>query len=351
MTSMQAARVHGLDDLRVEQVPLPEVKPGTLLLKIYGCAVCGSDLRILSSGNPRVTYPATMGHEVSGEVVAVANDVTKFKVGDRVALGADVPCGTCTWCTNGMGNCCDENHAIGYQFPGAFAEYCLLEPMMVKYGPIIKIPNNVSYEQAALMEPLACVLNGFELANMQLGNSVLIMGAGPIGCYGIMVAKALGASEVYVSEPNEKRLEQAKKFHADMYLNPNQENVVEKIMQLTNGHGVERIFTMCPSVQAHEQAFEMVAKRGYINLFGGLAKDTRKAQMSSNQIHYREAFVTGSHGSTPRHNQLAMDLITMGKVPVEQLITHRFPLAQIHEGFSVMKELQGLKVVIQPQRK
>lgn len=345
---MKAAVLYGIEDLRLEFVSKPEIKPGTILLKVHCCAICGSDLRILSSGNNRVKYPAIIGHEISGEIITVGEGATKFKVGDRVALGADVPCGTCDYCTNGLGNCCDENYAIGYQFPGGFAEYCLLEPIMVDYGPIVKIPFHISYEEASLMEPLACVLNGFELANMQAGKSVLIIGAGPIGCLGILAVKALGASKVIVSEIDNNRLEAAREFGADYYVNSSQENLIEKIKEITAGRGVDRVFTMCPSVTAHEQAVEAVAKRGYVNFFGGLPKDARKAQISSNLIHYKELLVTGSHGSTPRHNHLAMDLIASGKVPARKLITHKYSLNEIKEAFKVMKEMQGLKVIILP---
>lgn len=348
--TMQAAVLRGLNELRVEEVAKPAIKPGTILLKIHACAVCGSDVRILQSGNNRVKYPAIVGHEMSGEVVAVGDGVKGWQVGDRVALGADVPCGTCEYCTNGLGNCCDENYAMGYQFAGAFAEFCLLEPMVVRYGPIVKIPENVNYEQAALMEPLACVLNGFELVNMQVGKSVLIMGAGPIGCLGIMVAKTLGAAKVFVVELNEQRLEAAKNFAADAYINPSIVDLQQRVMELTAGKGVDRVFTMCPSVQAHEQALEIVAKRGYVNLFGGLAKGTRKAEISSNLIHYKEFFVTGSHGSTPKHNQIAMSLISSGKVRVEKLITHRFALSEVQKAFEIMKNLGGLKIIINPGR-
>jgi L-iditol 2-dehydrogenase len=335
---MKAARMHALKDLRLENIDKPEVKPNTILMKVRACAICGSDIRIMNSGNNRVTYPAVIGHETSGEIVGVGAGVSKFKVGDRIALGADVPCGRCNHCHNGRGNCCDENHALGYQFPGAFAEYCLLNEMMVNYGPIIKVPDHVSYEQAALMEPLACVLNGFELAQMQVGKSVLIMGAGPIGCLGIMVAKTLGASRIVVSEPNTARLEQAKKFGADSYVHPDS----------LQGQ-FDLVFTMCPSVKAHEQAIDLVAKRGYVNFFGGLPKDAPLANLNSNKIHYKECFVMGSHGSTPRHNQVAMDLISAGRIPVGDLISHTFSLDDIHQGIEVMQNLEGLKVIIKPQ--
>jgi len=351
---MKAAVMHNLNDLRLQEVEKPTIKPNTVLVKVHACAICGSDLRILGSGNPRVKYPAIIGHEIAGEVIAVgegAGRVKEFKIGDRLALGADVPCGTCRFCTNGLGNCCDENHAMGYQFPGGFAEYCLLEPMMVNYGPIIKIPESVTYDQAALMEPLACVLNGFELAQMKVGKTVLIIGGGPIGCLGIMVAKALGASKVILSEMNEQRLETAKQFEADVYINPQTKDLISKVKEITDGRGADLVLTMCPAVQAHEQAVEAVAKRGYVNLFGGLPRDARPAQFPSNTIHYKECFVMGSHGSTPRHNQIAMDLIATGKVDVKKLITHNFHLDQIQEGFRVMKDLKGLKVIINPNRK
>lgn len=345
---MKAATLYGLNDLRLDEITKPEVKPNTILLKIHSCAICGSDLKILKHGNARVKYPAIVGHEASGEIIAVGEGVIKFQVGDRVALGADVPCGLCNYCTNGLGNCCDENYAIGYQFPGAFADYCLLEPMMVNHGSIIKIPPNVNYDEAALMEPLACVLNGFELAQMSIGKTVLIIGGGPIGCLGIMVAKSLGASKVILSEMNELRLEEAKRFGADVYINPGIDNMVEIVKDLTTGKGVDLVFTMCPAVEAHEQALEVVAKRGYVNLFGGLPAGSRKAQFSSNQIHYKECFITGSHGSTPRHNQIAMDLIANGKIDIKKLITHTFSLDEIHEGFDVMRYMEGLKVIIKP---
>jgi len=207
---MKAAVLHGLNELRLENVDNPVIKPGTILLKVHSCAICGSDLRILKYGNNRVNYPSIIGHEISGEVVAVDECVDNFKIGDRIALGADVPCGNCNYCNNGMGNCCDKNYAMGYQFAGGFAEFCLLESMMVKFGPIIKIPEKLNYDEAALMEPLACVLNGFELVNMKPGKSVLIIGGGPIGCLGVMVAKVLGASKVILAEMNKQRLEKAK---------------------------------------------------------------------------------------------------------------------------------------------
>lgn len=358
METMQAAIMHNLNDLRLETVNKPTIKPNTLLIRIDACAICGSDLRILKSGNPRVKPPAIIGHEIAGEVVAVGeklegteSKLSEFKVGDRIALGADVPCGTCNYCTNGIGNCCDENYAMGYQFQGGFAECCLLEPMMVNYGPIVKVPANVTSDEAALMEPLACVLNGFELAQMKVGKSVLIIGAGPIGCLGIMVAKSLGASKIIISEMNNKRLEQAKQFGADLYINPKEANMIEKVKEVTSGKGVDLVLTMCPSVEAHEQALEVVAKRGYINLFGGLPKDARPANLSSNLIHYKECFVMGSHGSTPRHNQIAMDLIATGKIDIKRLISHKFSLERVHEGFKVMESLEGMKIIINPNKR
>ena len=139
--SMKAALLDGVDKIVLKEVATPTIKPGSILLKILACGVCGSDLRILSSGNNRVKYPAIIGHEIVGEVVAIGEGVSGFSNGDRLAVGADVPCGECVWCTSGNGNCCDVNYAMGYQFSGGYAEYCLLEPLVVSHGAAEKVPE------------------------------------------------------------------------------------------------------------------------------------------------------------------------------------------------------------------
>jgi len=310
------------------------------------CAVCGSDIRIFHHGNPRVKFPQVVGHEVSGVVHEVGAGVTKFAVGDRICLAADVPCGTCRWCSIGLGNNCLQNYAIGYQFPGGFAEYVPINKVTVDYGPVARIPEKLDFEEAAIAEPVACALNGLEIVGMSAGKSVVIIGLGPIGCLMIPLARHMGATKVIAVQRSAARMEIARQFGADVYVASEREDVVKRCREETGGEGPDVVITTCGSVEAHEQAIEMVAHRGWVNLFGGLGKGARNLSVPSNTIHYKECFVTGSHGSTPRHHRIALDMIAAGYVPARKVVTHRYPLARIHEAFESAEKHGGMKVVV-----
>lgn len=333
---------------------LGEISEGQVLLKVFSCAVCGSDVRILAHGNPRVKYPQIMGHEIAGEIVQVGKGVDNFKIGDRVALGADVPCGECEHCKSGRGNCCDINYAIGYQFEGGFSEYMLLDPLVVKEGPLHKIPDNVDYNTATLAEPLACCINGYErgLMNNREKASVVIFGAGPVGILLSLLAPAYKTSQVIMIDPNEERLNRAKnEFKVTHIINPLKEDAVKKVFELTGNKGADMIFTACTAVDTHEMAIDMLAKRGVVNLFGGLPKDSRKISFYSNDLHYKEAYITGSHGSTPDQHKKALNLIAEKKINVEGIITHTYPLSEINEAFEMASSGKAIKIIIHPNEK
>ena len=344
---MKAAVLEALERITVKEIPTPEVRPGTVLMRVGVCGVCGSDLRIFHFGNPRVKPPCVIGHEAAGEVVAVGEGVEKFAVGDRIAIGADVPCGKCEFCRKGIGNCCSINYAIGYQFAGGFAEYMLLEPLVVEIGPVTKVPDHVSDEAAAIAEPLACVLNGLELAQLSLGKSICIIGGGPAGLLTVEASRAMGASKIILAGRNEKRLAMSADWGADVLVNPRKEDLIERVMSETGGEGPDIVMTTCGSVEAHEQAIAMVRKRGFVNLFGGLAKGTRDMSVQSNLIHYKECFVMGSHGCVPRHHRQAMELIAEGRVKAEAYVTDRYPLDEIVTAFEAASSKDGLKVAVE----
>ena len=345
---MKAAVLEAQDRLAVRQMPDPEIDDYSALLRVEAAAICGSDVRILHHGNPRVKPPAIIGHEAAGVVVKAGKHVTRVKVGDRVAIGADVPCGQCHWCRNGLGNNCDINYAIGYQIPGAFAEYMKLDRLVLEEGPITPFSDRLSFEEAALAEPLACAINGMELVHMGLGKTVVIIGLGPIGCAMIDLARVMGATKVIGVQRSKTRMEIAKFYQADVYIDASTEDVVARCREETDGAGPDVVITACGSVEAHEQAIEMVAHRGYVNLFGGLKKDARPMCVLSNTIHYKECFVTGSHGSVPRHHKLAVRLLERGMVRVKPLISHHFPLGQINDAFAAMEGRAGMKVIVHP---
>jgi L-iditol 2-dehydrogenase len=289
-----------------------------------------------------------MGHESSGEVVQAGKNVTKFAVGDRVAIGADVPCGECVFCEAGIGNNCQINYAMGYQFPGSFAEYVLLNRIVVGYGPVHKLPDHVSYDEAALAEPLGCVLNALELSSVRLGDTLVIIGAGPIGCMIIAAARMMGATKVIVVQRSRPRLEMAKRFGADVYICSSEEDSVARVREETGGLGADVILTACPSPEAQVDAIAMAKNRARVNFFGGLPKGKSMVTLDTNVIHYKELFVMGAHGCMPQHHQQAVELIASGKLDVQPYISHRFPLGQIAEAFAMAESHAGMRVVVHP---
>jgi len=344
---MKAAVLEELNKIVVKDVELPQVDNESILIKVKTCAVCGSDIRIFHSGNPRVKPPQIIGHEAAGEIVEIGKNVRGFKKGDRIAIGADVPCGKCYYCQNGMGNNCLINYAIGYQFPGAYAEYMLLNETTVKFGPVHRIPDNVSYEEASLAEPLACCINGIEISQVKLGDTVVIIGAGPVGCMLSQLAKISGAKKVIVSQRSPKRLEIAKKFGADVLIGTAGDEFIKRVLEETNNEGADVIFTACSSKEAQQNSLKIVRHKGRINFFGGLAKNNSEITIDSNIIHYLECRLEGSHGSTPRQHKLALDLISTKQINVKDLISDRFKLFQIKEAFALAESHAGMKVIIE----
>jgi len=344
---MKAAVFEGLDHMVVREAPTPETGPDEALVKVYSCAVCGSDIRIFHHGNNRVHPPAIIGHESSGEIVAAGERVTGFRVGDRVALGADVPCGECEVCRAGYGNNCRINYAMGYQFQGSFAEYVPLNRIMLNYGPVHKIPDSMSWDEAALAEPLACVLNAIEITGVGLGDVVVVMGAGPIGCMIIPVALMCGAAKVIAINRSPGRLGFAKKVGADVTICSSEEDQIARVLEETGGLGADVIFTANPSPQSHGDALLMAKNRGRVNLFGGLPAGAR-VELDTNLIHYKELLVTGAHGAVPRHHKQAIDIIASGKLDMKAFISHRFTLDEIGEAFRVAESKEGLRVVVKP---
>ena len=345
---MKAAIYEDIDKITVKEVPTPEPDAQSVLVRVRACAVCGSDIRIFHSGNSRVIPPQILGHEIAGEVVNTGSSVTKFKPGDRVAIGADVPCGQCAFCEAGIGNNCQINYAMGYQFAGGFAEYVLLNQTVVNFGPVHILPDNVSFDEGALAEPLACVLNALELSPVKLGEVVVLIGAGPIGMMIGTVSKAMGASKVILINRSRPRLEIAKNLGiADVYVCSSEQDDVKAVLNETKRLGADVIFTSSPSPEAQAKSLLMAKNRARINFFGGLPKGSM-VTLNTNIIHYKELFVTGAHGSMPVHHGKAVEMIANGHIDMKQYITHKFKLDDIGEAFMAVEGHAGLRVVVNP---
>jgi len=210
------------------------------------------------------------------------------------------------------------------------------------------IPDHISYEEAALAEPLGCVLNALELSRIKLGDTVVIIGAGPVGIMIIEVARRMGAKMIIVVQRSRPRLEIAKKFGANVYICSSEENAVERVLEETGGLGADVVITANPSPEAQVDAINMAKNRARVNLFGGLPSDRSLVTLDTNIIHYKELFVHGAHGAMPVHHGMAVDLIAAGVIDTKQYITHRFALNDIHKAFQTAESHEGLRVIVNP---
>lgn len=345
---MKAAIYKGIEQIEVERVPIPKIGPRDALLKVKACAICGSDIKIFHNGHSLLTAPGIMGHEFSGEIVDVGEKQTVFQVGDRVSCGCDIACGICESCLSGAPTFCATPHAFGHNVPGGFAEYCLLPEIAIEGGPVHKIPDSMSFEEAALAEPVACMINGLEQTQIELGDMVVIIGAGAIGCMMIEAVRNLGARKVIMVQRSKNRMEAARKFGADAYICSMEEDPVQRVLEETGGRGANVVITANPSPECHVQALQMTAIRGRICLFGGMVRGHYPKDFDTNMIHYKELTVVGAHGSNTRQHQLAVNLIAAGKLRVKDVITKKFSLEDIKEAFTYTEEHNGLRNMIIP---
>lgn len=346
---MKAALVRGKNRLTLEDIPIPDVIAGSMLIRVKACAICGSDVRIFRRGDSRARYPVVIGHEIAGVIERVDRNVTGFAEGDRVCVAPGMGCGECVYCRNGHSNVCIHPcPPIGYASHGGFAEYVVPPENVVRLGFVNRIANELSFDQASMSELLACCLNAQENAPVQAGDVVLIMGAGPAGCMHIQLSQLKGAKKVIVTQRSRGRLEMAKRFAPDRIVASSEEDLGKAVMEETDGLGADVIFVCAPSKDAQEQALKLLAPRGRVNLFGGLPKDQCRITGDANMIHYGEYFVSGASSSLARQNREALDLLVSGKVSAAKYITHRFRLSEIVKAFETAESRAGIKVVVNP---
>jgi L-iditol 2-dehydrogenase len=345
---MKAALVTERGKIVVQEVPTPQAKETEILIRVESCAICGSDLRITYETDFRVRYPIIIGHEIAGVVVEVGSKVKGLKVGDRVTIAPGVSCGTCDMCKAGLQNLCKNQINVGYNYPGGMAEFMVIPRQAISGDFVNKIPRNISFDESALAEPLACCINGQNLSEVNRATTLAIIGAGPTGCLHVELARSRKVARILLAQRSLKRLQMAAKLGVDALINASLENSVERVLQETKGKGADVVIVACASPEAQQRALEMVALRGKINLFGGLPHGNSVVNIDTNLIHYKECSLQGSNGSTGSQNAEALDLISKGKVSVKHLITHVFPLSEIKEALNVVRTHEGLKVIVKP---
>lgn len=347
---MLAAVYHGPNDIRVENVPVPKIGKGELLVKVLSASICGTDLRIFH-GNHRMYPDGTVripGHEVVGTIADVGSEVCNYSVGQRVFCAPNTGCGHCLQCVSGNNNLCANYDAIGVTSDGGFAEYVHIPANSVQQGNVIPISESVDPAVAALMEPFACVLRGQNALRIRPGEIVLIMGAGPIGVMHTKLAKARGAGRVIVSEPIPDRAAQALRMGADRVVNPASENLKSVLSEESQGRGADVIIVAAPIHAAQESALDLAAISGRINFFGGLPKDRPIINLDSNMVHYKELVITGTTACSTADCWQATQIINSGLVDLSAVVSKRFPLKDVVIAFAAAEDRKSLKIVLEP---
>lgn len=341
---MKAAILYSPGEIRVEERAVPVVNSKEVLVKVKAAAICGSDVRVYK-GEKKAVLPRIIGHEFSGEVVKVGKNVRRIQKGDRVTMEPVISCGSCFNCSRGRTNICIDRRVIGYNYDGAFAQYIRIPEAGILN--LCSIPDNISYEKAALAEPFAACLNGVNRVQLHHGDTMAIIGAGPIGLVHLQLAKAIGASKILVSDPFPKRLMLAKKFGADYIVNPKEKNLAEFVEYITAGVGFDIVVISVGIPQLIIEAIAIAKKGGVVNIFAGCPPHS-KVELDPNIIHYGEVILTGSESSTVNQVKEILSMMTSHRIDPESLITHRLPLESIVQALKVKTEMDGLKPIIVP---
>jgi L-iditol 2-dehydrogenase len=350
---VRAAFMTDRNRVEVREADPPALDPGGAVLRVEACGICGTDARTFFNGDPRAPAPWVLGHEPVGVLEQVGPDAVLppgVAVGGRVFLGSILTCGTCRQCVDGHQNLCEHHLLYGYDpFPGAYAELAAVPPIAVRN--LIPLPPDLPSELATVVDPFACALNGIEVLEVGLGDTVLILGAGPIGCWQAVMARDRGAAKVFLCDVNGQRLELALDavggFVDDAWA-AGEDNGLAGLVERTGGAGADRISVAAPSKQAQQAALEMAGRRARVVYFAGLPKHDPVSPLDMNQLHYKELAILGAYGATPRQYRVTMDYLNRRRKELAPVVTHRFPLDRIDEAFQTIRSGAGLKLVVVP---
>jgi len=342
---MRVAMYYNNQDVRVEEMPVPPIGPGELLVRVQASGICGSDVmewyRIEKA-------PTVLGHEVAGEVVQVGEGVERFSEGDRMVVTHHVPCNACHYCLSGHHTVCDTLRTTSFD-PGGFAEYLRVPAINVDRG-VFKLPDGVSFEEASFAEPLACVLRGQQRANAQPGQSVIVLGSGLAGLLHINLARTLGAGRIVATDVVDYRLEAARKFGADFAFSA-RDDVPARLREVNDGRLADLVIVCTGAPPALNQALQSVDRGGTV-LFFAPTEPGVSVSVEVNDVFFRnDATLTTTYAGAPGNLAAALELIRARSVRVGEMITHRLGLAEAGFGFKLTAEAQdSLKVIVEPQR-
>lgn len=339
---MRVAMYYNNNDVRLEEMPVPSVGPGEILMRVYASGICGSDLM---EWYRLPKAPLVLGHEVAGEVVETGEGVEKFAPGDRVVATHHVPCNTCYHCMRGNHSACNTLRTTHFD-PGGFAELIRIPAINVDRG-VLKLPDEVSYEEASFVEPLGCVLRGQRLSGIRIADNVLVMGSGLAGLLHIQLARAQGAGRIFATDISEYRLKAARDFGAD-YIIDASEDVASYIRDANEGRLADLVIVCTGAKSAIEDAFRLVEPGGTILFFAPSGPDTT-ISIPFNDFWWSGIKTVSSYAASPSDLALALELIRAGRVNVKDMVTHRLPLADTQKGFRMAQEAgDSIKIIVQP---
>jgi L-iditol 2-dehydrogenase len=352
---VRAAVMTGVGAVAVEERPEPGLDSNGdgAVLRVESCGICGTDARTFFNGDPRAEPPWVLGHEAVGTLAEVGGGArlpAGVERGDRVFLGSILTCGECRPCLEGRQNLCVQHGLYGYSpFPGAYAEYAPVPAIALKN--LYPLPPELPSDLATTADPFACALNGIEIADIRIGDTLVILGAGPIGCVQALMGRSAGAGRILLGDVSEGRRALAAEVVGDVVdeiFDPGADNGAAFVEEATGGAGAERVIVAAPAQPAQQAALRMAGPGGRVVYFAGLPKHSPTVDFDANEMHYKELAVLGAYGATPRQYRITLRWLERHAARAERIVTHVLPLDRIGEGFAAIKSGAGLKVVIRP---
>ncbi len=341
---MLVAVYYNNNDVRVEEVPKPEIGSDEFLLKVMASGICGTDV-VEWYRLPKA--PRVLGHEATGIIEEVGKNVTKYKVGDRVFVSHHVPCNQCCYCQKDSHTACETLHTTNY-YPGGFSQYIRVPKINVETG-VYKLPASMSYEEGTFIEPLACVVRGQRLADINKCDTILVIGSGMAGILHIQLSKMKGAEKVFAADINPDRLRLAEKFGADHVIDA-KGDLPQQLKELNQGRGADKVIVCTGATSAALTALDCVDRGGTI-LFFAVPDPTLKIPIPITDFWRNETTIRTSYGAAPRDLEEALRILVQKKVNVKDMITHRLDIRNAAEGFRLVAEAgKSLKVIIEPNR-
>ena len=342
---MKAVQLTGKESLRLTEVPIPEIGPGEMLLRVRAASICGTDVRMYKNGYKNVSeeHPLIPGHEFSGDIAAVGKDVNGYAVGQKVSVAPNVGCGVCDMCVSGNTHLCKTYEAFGVSMDGGFAEYVRIPENVVRQGNVSPLKAEISYPAAALVEPLSCVYNGQMLLNAPKGADTLVIGMGPIGIMHIMTAKVFGAGRIFVNDLNTERLRKAKELIPDVI--PLEGDVMAGLKE-NGAEGVDVCIIAAPAASAQAQSLEYMNTNGKILYFGGLPAGKENVTINTNLIHYKQLTIQGCSKQSVSSYRLCAKLVNDGRIPLNLIMSDAYQIERFQEAMDNAAAARGLKHVI-----